>query len=166
MLPDSSIEPSNTPQSRDKACQRCQQNGLDCIVDYTTLGRPAQKRNRVDQAPSQQQSTEQSNANEQMEDFEETISRDVDDFLLSRPEGAGVDAAEQKPPNKHELFEAMLNPFHLMSALLSRDKDFASAIGSQPMVTTSVLTLVDESSTVLLDKQSVPLVGLAQPSVS
>ena len=154
VLPDTSIEPSNSPQPQDKACHRCQQNGLDCVVDYTTLGRPAQKRNRVDQVPSQQESTEQQ-PNEETEDFEETISRDVDDFLLSRPVNAGVDATQQKPPNKQELFEAMLNPFHVMSALLARDKTFASAIGSQPVVIASVLSLVDDSSTVLLDRQSV-----------
>ena len=36
VLPDTSILPSSEPQPISKACQRCSQNGLDCIVDYTT----------------------------------------------------------------------------------------------------------------------------------
>lgn len=36
VLPDITIVPSSEPQTPDKACQRCAQNGLDCVVDYTT----------------------------------------------------------------------------------------------------------------------------------
>lgn len=32
LLPDPTVQPSAQPQPADKACQRCQQNGLDCIV--------------------------------------------------------------------------------------------------------------------------------------
>lgn len=32
LLPDPTVEPSAQPQPPDKACQRCQQNGIDCIV--------------------------------------------------------------------------------------------------------------------------------------
>lgn len=154
-LPDTTIEPSSEPQPAERACQRCQQNGLDCIVDYTTLGRPAQKRNLLGEAnANQQQNTSSSEPNE---NFEESVSQDVDDFLLSHPEtqddGATVAKPQQQRPSKKEVSESMASAFHLLAALLSRDKQFASSIGSQPLVNQSVVELIDDGNTALLDSQ-------------
>lgn len=156
-LPDTDIQPSSQPQSQDKACQRCQQNGLDCIVDNTTLGRPAQKRNRVDQASNVQQISDQSNARQSRDNSEEVSQYDVEDFLLSHPQTDDNDATpvkrSQKQPTKSEMFQSLFSPIHLLSALLSRDKTFASSVGSQPLAPISILDIVDESVTVLLDAQ-------------
>ena len=158
-LPDTDIQPSSEPQPQDKSCQRCRQNGLDCIVDHTTLGRPAQKRNRVDQSSNLQQTIEQSESCLPEADFEDATSQDVEDYLLSRPEtnndGTPTAKAQEQPPTKSEKFEAVFSPFHLLSALLSRDKKFASSIGSQPLVTASITDIIDERITDLLDDQYV-----------
>lgn len=153
ILPDTSIHPSPEPQPAERACQRCQQNGLDCVVDFTTLGRPAQKRNRIDRDNSNQQ---QNNASsEPNDDFEDPLSHDVDGFLLSHPESKDDDAPvlKKQRPNKKEVSEAMASAYHLLAALLLRDKHFASSIGTQPLVTQSVLELVDEGTMALLDSQ-------------
>ena len=156
ILPDIDIVPSSAPQSEDKACQRCRQNGLDCIVDYTTLGRPAQKRNRVvDQVSNQSQVDEPSDILQTSnDDFEESITQNIDDFLLSHPERTN-DGAHVRPtkPSKSEMAEAMTSPTHLLTALLTRDKGFASAIGSQPQVTASIMEVIDDRATILLDEQ-------------
>ena len=156
VLPDTSIVPSVDPQPADKTCQRCQHNGLDCIVDYTTLGRPAQKRNRGVVANPDQQ--DDSSSNKPREDFEETITQDVDDFLLSRPEvdesgATTVVSMQRKRPSKKEVSEAMTSAFHLLAALLAKDKHFASSIGSQPLVHQSILELVNDENAALLDNQ-------------
>ena len=156
ILPHSNILPSNEPQSADKACQRCQQNGLDCVVDYTTLGRPAQKRNRMDYVVTEQQSIEPSDVLQPNRGFDDTTAEHVDDFLLSHPETHedGI-VNQQSRPSKSEIGEAMTSPCHLLAALLSRDKRFASSIGSQPQVSTSVLQVIDDRTAVLLDQRSV-----------
>lgn len=153
-LPDQNIQPSQQPQPQDKACHRCRQNGLDCIVDQTTLGRPAQKRNRVEQSLNVQQTVEQNNSEDG--DTEEE-SQNVEEFLLSHPEIDNDDVLATKipkpPPTKSEMFDAVFSPFHLLSSLLSRDKRFASTIGSQPLIRDTVIELVDHRFTDLLDGQ-------------
>lgn len=156
-LPDTDVQPSSQPQPPDKACQRCLQNGIACVVDYTTLGRPAQKRNRVDQASNVQQTVEQSGPQPHIADFEDVTSPDVEDYLLSRPEtnsdGTPAAKAKQQLPTKSEMFEAVFSPFHLLSALLSKDRNFASSIGSQPLVQQAITDIVDERVSHLLDAQ-------------
>ena len=154
-LPDIDIEPSSHPQPQDKSCQRCQQNGLDCIVDFTTLGRPAQKRARIDPVSNVEGTIEQSASEPQNTDFEETTFQDVEHYLLSRPEmnndGINVASTQQQSPTKSEMFEAVFSPFHLLSALLSKDKNFAYSIGSQPVVAISHLKKIDNEWAGLLD---------------
>ncbi len=51
------------------------------------------------------------------------------------------------------MIEASFSPFNLLPALLARDKQFASAIGSQPLVGGSVIEMIDETTMALLDQQ-------------
>ena len=106
-----------------------------------------------------QQTNEQSGSRQQNDEPEEILPPDVENFLLSHPETGDDDTAiaklQRQTPTKSEMFEAVFSPFHLLSALLSRDKTFASAIGSQPLVTASVLEVVNDDITVLLDAQYV-----------
>ena len=156
-LPDYSIQPSSQPQPRDKACQRCVQNVFPCVVDSTTLGRPAQKRNCIDQASNQQQFNQSSDTRPQNGDFEDTASRDVEGFLLSHPQenddDADFAAVHQLRPTKSEICEAVFSQYHLLGALLSRDKQFASSIGAQSHLVSSVLDKMDDQVLALLDSQ-------------
>jgi hypothetical protein len=44
ILPSPVTSPSTTPQTLNDACQRCRQNGFECSVGYTVLGRPGSSR--------------------------------------------------------------------------------------------------------------------------
>jgi hypothetical protein len=100
-----------------------------------------------------QQTIEQSDSRDG--DNDET-PQGVEDFLLSHPEINNDDILAtkiQQPPTKSEMFDAVFSPFHLLSSLLSRDKKFASTIGSQPLIMGSVIELVEDRFTELLDAQ-------------
>lgn len=85
-------------------------------------------------------------------EFEEDVSHDVGDFLLSQQE-ATADTVFGSKPTKSEMIEASFSPFNLLPALLARDSQFASAIGSQPLVGGSIIELLDEMTMALLDHQ-------------
>ena len=101
-----------------------------------------------------QQTVEQSDSRD---GDNEDMPQGVEDFLLSHPEVNNDDVLATKiprpPPTKSEMFDAVFSPFHLLSSLLSRDKKFASTIGSQPLIMGSVIELVDDHFTELLDAQ-------------
>jgi hypothetical protein len=119
-------------------------------------GRPAQKRNRAieSSANRKQQGVIDGTSVQQPVDFEDDISHDVEHFLFSKPE-ADVEEAlgTREPPTRSELIEASFSLFHFLPILLSRDAAFASSIGSQPLVRQSVLDLIDDETTALLDNQ-------------
>lgn len=149
------IEPSQQAQPPGLACTRCQQQGLDCIVDKTVLGRPAQKRRR----PQQPKVEDGSLTNEDPGDDEE-IDPDVQDFVLSdlRDEVHDIDvqvvAHARARPSKREVFESLMDSAHLFSAMMARDTNFGSLV-FQPAadVAVDVTRLVDNDLTVLLDEQ-------------
>lgn len=90
-------------------------------------------------------------------DVEEASSQGVEGFLLAQPEvvedAASDIKAKQQRPTQKEVSESMTSAYHLMSVLLSRDKHFASSIGSQPLVSQSVVELINDATTALLDSQ-------------
>jgi hypothetical protein len=149
------IEPSQHAQPPERACTRCQQQDLDCIVDKTVLGRPAQKRRR----PEQQKGEGDSLANEAPRN-EEDLDPNVRDFVLSelRDEVHDIDVRITAPartrPSKREVFESLMDSTHLFSALMARDKSFGSlAFQSTGDVTADVTRLVNKELTILLDEQ-------------
>lgn len=158
-LPNLSIEPSHSPQPPETSCTRCHQQGLDCIVDNTVLGRPSHKRRRPatgtasSTGQGDSQSTVPADANEEGED-------DVEAFVLSHVESAvdGIDVEASRPnkikPSRHEVFAALLDSTHLLSALLARDTSFGSqAIPRGIDVTVDPIALVNESLLCAMDEQ-------------
>lgn len=150
------IEASQTPQPPDRACMRCQQQGLDCVVDRTVLGRPSQKRRRPEHA--------------KIEDCgpgEESVSKnpeyddpDVQDFVLSdlRAEVNDIDSLLSLPsrakPSKREVFEALMDSTHLFSALMSRDARFGSRAFGLPVDASIDLTeILNEELTTSLNNR-------------
>lgn len=103
------------------------------------------------------QQTNEQNQSQDGEDDEPLHT--VQDFLLSHPEIDNDDVESTRLPQhattKSEVFDAIFSPFHLLSALLARDKTFASTIGSQPIVKGSVIELIDDRFTALIDTQYV-----------
>lgn len=151
------IDASPLPQPPDRACTRCEQRGLDCIVDKTILGRPAQKR----RCPGQPKDEDLALVDDSP-DAEPELDPDVQDFVLSdlRDEvhdiGSHIAAPGKTKPSKHEIFESLMDSTHLFAALMSRDSRFGSRIfGSGFDVDMSVdeTKLVSDGLAALLDEQ-------------
>jgi hypothetical protein len=150
------IEPSQHPQPPELGCTRCRQQGLDCVVDKTVLGRPAQKRRR----PGQLRVEDDSLASEGTGDDAE-LDPNVQLFVLSdlRDEVHEIDVQvtthAKARPSKREVFESLMDSTHLFSALMARDVSFGSlafqTIGDDAVV--DVTRLVDEGLTSILDEQ-------------
>lgn len=148
---DVEIEPSQHAQPPERACTRCRQQGLGCIVDKTVLGRPAQKRRR----PEQQKGEAEDLANETPGD-EGDLDPGVQDFVLSdlRDEVHEIDVqvmatAARARPSKREVFESLTDSTHLFSALMARVTSFGSlAFQSTGDVAVDVTKLVNKELTI------------------
>lgn len=133
---------------------RCQQQGLDCIVDKTILGRPSQKRHRSDQIKAEDDGVSNEDVAEEPE-----YDPDVEDFVLSdlRAEVNDIDSVISVPtrakPSKREIFEALMDSTYLFSALMARDANFASrAFGSVLDVSVDVTRLVSANLASSMDE--------------
>lgn len=120
ILPTSVTSPSTSPQPLNTACQRCKQNGFECVVEYTVLGRPGSSRigntNRS-MRPSQLPIDEVS----QVGDALGTRS-----FLLSQPDDVVMERASIRA---EEVCEALSSPLRFLSVLLSRHPTFGRETG-------------------------------------
>jgi hypothetical protein len=155
---DVSIEASSSPQPQDRACTRCQQQSLDCIVDKTVLGRPAHKRLR----PGQSKNGESALEVDDETGVEPELDHDVQDFVLSdlRDEvdeiGSHVAEPRRTKPSKREIFESLMDPVHLFAALMSRDSKFgrlAFGSGVDVDMLVDLPKLVSDGMAALLDEQ-------------
>lgn len=115
-LPLSVTAPSTTSQPTDQACRRCRENGFDCIVDQTVLGRPGSS-TRV----SEGSRTTVGPSDNLDGDDTQARSADTRHFLLSQPEfGEGVGKKIQAA----EVCEALSSPLRFLSVLLSHQPSF------------------------------------------
>jgi len=161
VLPSLSIEASPTPQPSGTSCARCQQQGLECIVDKTVLGRPSQKRPRSTTGTASNLGYGESEPTFAAEDDEEADG-DVQAFVLSHVQSAvdDIDAVESSPqkkkPSRHEIFAALVDSTHLLSALLAQDSSFGSqAVPKDDTTPVDPMGLVDEDLLCAMDKQYV-----------
>lgn len=155
-LPDN-VAASDHAQPADKACERCKQFGLDCVVSSSTLGRPALKRQRRDEDSTTQNESALNSIMLREARPPEADTADVEGFLLSRQlEGSSSTSGPDHPqtimPSRQEIFESLTSPIHLLSLLLSRDKRFGKTSTTAP-VHLSVLDFVSDRLAVLLDTQ-------------
>lgn len=128
-------------------------------VDHTTLGRPAQKRKGFAQSAPDTQTTSAGHGHEPSNDdstfVEETAEKDFKDFLMANPNGEPAHLGEIRnmKSSKMELSTSLLSPFHLMGALLERDKHFASNILPDDPSAACISDIVDDSIAIALDPQ-------------
>jgi hypothetical protein len=115
ILPTSVTSPSTTPQPLNQACQRCRQNGFECLVEYTVLGRPGSSRiagssrnDRLSQVPIGA-------------DGDGGAELGTGEFLLSWPYDLGMRANRIRA---EEVCEALSSPLRFLSVLLSRHPTF------------------------------------------
>lgn len=155
---DVQIEPSQYPQPPESACTRCQQQDLDCIVDKTVLGRPAQKRQRPEQPKAEDNRLAEEDGAGDNDDGD--LDPNVQDFVLSdlRDEVHEIDvqatAQARSRPSKREVFESLMDSSHLFSAMMARDASFGSlAFQTTEIAAVDVTRLVSKDLTILLDEQ-------------
>lgn len=141
ILPDDgSIIPSNVPQLAKNSCQRCSQQGLECIVRKTTLGRPNQKQQRLPTPQSSGSNRQQSRS---------PSPHQEDLVLLALDDQADIDGkrarSEHEQPSGVQMFGAIIRSFNLTSGLLARDERFGSSIaglkGMSPKPLDQLITL-------------------------
>lgn len=115
-LPLSVTSPSTISQPTDQACRRCRENGFDCIVNQTVLGRPGSSSRY-----SGGSGIRLGLGDNVDEDDTQARSADTQQFLLSQPEdeeGVG------KKIGAAEVCEAMSSPLRFLSVLLSLQPSF------------------------------------------
>lgn len=127
-------------------------------VDHTTLGRPAQKRKGVANAVSDPSNSgvgpEARPSTDDPTFVDETAEKDLEDFLMSHPDGerAYISEIKHMRPTKMEMSTSLLSPFHLLTALLERDKHFASSMQPENPCAQSIVDLIDDSVAAALDQ--------------
>jgi hypothetical protein len=160
-LPDSSIQPSPQPQPDETKCERCRLNNLDCVVDSTTLGRPAQKRKEsTATATATEGYAEEFIIGARHAEATTTAGDQLEDFLLLHPENVNGTATAVKilthvrdtKLSKSELSETLITPYQLFTAMLSKDKHFASALRPPPQSHTSVVDFTNDMMLQICDQ--------------
>lgn len=155
-LPDGeeNLEPSGMPQSVERSCRRCQNLGLDCIVDRTSLGRPAAKRARRkgSQPPASSAAIRSRTRDEQ--DIATGRTLRIDGYIFSdvAEDADGVKSLAQ--PSKEDLFRSMIDPASLFSSILANDRNFgASIIHTTSRCNEPLSDVIDDDTAASLDKR-------------
>lgn len=114
------LGPLGVPQPQEKACERCRNLDLECIVERTFLGRPAAKRLRGMAA--------QENDTVINGPITSTLSsEDIQEHLFSDAAEIGPDRQKElrtklaPRPTKEERFKSMIEPHFFLSSILSKD---------------------------------------------
>lgn len=161
LLPDD-VQPADHPLSQIKACRRCHNLGLECYVQRTILGRPSAKRRRFDEdaTPTYEQVAIAPSSTEDVPNEDLRGELHAGQYLLfSEVTATGAPpvtrVSHRAPPDPLDVFEALLSPARLMSALLSHDRRFGTArlaasmtepVWLPELVSNGMATLLDEKS--------------------
>ncbi|KAL2382505.1 hypothetical protein RJZ90_003217 [Blastomyces dermatitidis] len=168
----SEITPSAIPQAAGKSCERCCNLNLECIVERTSLGRPAAKRiPRTDSHSSRYGSalhteaevesdgavrvtgTTSTSSNLEVKGY--LYSEDIADDILIMQNDCGFSPSELHVTmsSKQEIFQSMIEPDCFLSSVLANDKIFGSAIphSTSPRDARRLLDLISHDMASSLD---------------
>ncbi|KLJ10860.1 hypothetical protein EMPG_13777 [Blastomyces silverae] len=166
------IQPSGLPQAAGKSCERCCNLNLECIVEPTSLGRPAAKRIlRTDSHSSRHGShteagvgpagtvhvpvtgTTSTPSNLEIKGY--LYSEDIADHSLIMQNDCGLSPSELHVTisSKQEIFQSMIEPDCFLSSILANDKIFGSAIphSTSPRDVRPLLDLISHDMASSLD---------------
>lgn len=160
VLPNLAIEPSDSPQPKETSCIRCQQQGLECVVDKTILGRPSHKRRRSQSGTTSLTEPDDSGDGHAHDVEHNEEDDDLQAFVLSHVQSAVDDIdrpmfpPKMAKPSRHEVFAALVDSTHLLSALLARDALFAVKTGLRmPDAPMEPVQLLSDELIFSMDKQ-------------
>jgi len=118
-LPGQVSAPSQSPQPHHLACQRCKQNGFECVVESTVLGRPGASRPERQSDPGRPSNS--ASGDSEPSDF------GTRGFLISQSYDGVVGGNRIKA---EEVCEAMSSPLRFLSVLLSRHPNFGKDLSN------------------------------------
>lgn len=157
------LGPLGFPQPQETACERCRHLKLECVVERTSLGRPAARRLRgVAAGDDGALISAESDAPSGV--VASTLSSiDIKDHLFSDVAHGGamghVDLQTKltERPTKPELFQSMIEPHYFLSSILAKEQAFGSNVARIPFSwSTSLTELINDDIAMLFDKRSVP----------
>lgn len=132
VLPDvHDLGPLNTPQPTEKACERCRNLHLECVVDYTLLGRP--RVNRTHRAKKSEDGSPHTHSDPVPDENLPTLSSlEIKDYLFADDEdnilSEQCESESSRALRKEEIFESMIQPTSFFISVLSKDRAFGADI--------------------------------------
>ncbi|KAL3477155.1 hypothetical protein BJX99DRAFT_257628, partial [Aspergillus californicus] len=135
-LNEQDLVPGTLLRSPEKSCERCRSLGLDCIIERTTLGRPALKREKPpSQAPCN------------------TVpSVEVKDYLVSESSNDVGTTPEAHSLDEEKVFRSTVEFQYFFASVLAKDRAFGAEIPrSLEPWTTPLVDLVDDEMAIALD---------------
>ncbi|KAF2168794.1 hypothetical protein M409DRAFT_20810 [Zasmidium cellare ATCC 36951] len=135
---DVDISPLRQAQPAATSCQRCITKGLDCVVDFTILGRPSSPREwkmtRNRSSSKALSRVSPSGPSQTIVDIPDDGAQSVvDDYLMVQPQKTAdsdqpTSTPQRRTPQAADKVQAMSSPSYLLSTLLRRDHQFASLL--------------------------------------
>ncbi|OJD15762.1 hypothetical protein AJ78_04019 [Emergomyces pasteurianus Ep9510] len=138
------IVPSGVPQAAGKSCERCRNFNLECIVERTSLGRPAAKRIRREDSHARNGPrllTEPNVGADEIVPISATrpsnleirgflYSEEITDKSLILQKGCRFNQPELLVTihDNQEVFQSMIEPDCFLSSILANDQAFGAAI--------------------------------------
>lgn len=156
------------PQSPRTSCERCSSLGLACIVEATTIGRPALKRTQEITFPDARVSptnvvprSDGEFSSIQKLDISSAQTLNIQDYLWAESVDENLtfqqtfDIHAANIPSRHieTKLQSVLDPSKILSSTLTNDRTFGSIV-TQPQLLcgVSLLDIITEDITYLLDE--------------
>lgn len=125
------LAPLGTPQPVETSCTRCRNFNLECIVERTSLGRPAAKRGPRKERPSHSPSvppspltqTESRRASSELDTLIKLHLLGGVPFGNSNS-GTEYDSQHLSQPEKKAIFRSMIDPLFFFSSILASNQSF------------------------------------------
>lgn len=154
-----SLGPLGIPQPLETSCERCRHLDLPCIIERSTLGRPAAKRSQ--RKPPHNQASAPLEKPEEKEDEVATalLDLEINDHLFSEvpredtiPSQANGNPKPSQRPGKRAVFRSMTEANAFMSSVLGKDTAFGCEIAHATLRWNTPLSdLISDDMAILLD---------------
>lgn len=151
------LGPLGSPQTLEKSCERCRSLNLECIVERTTLGRPAAKRHRNERSRGRRTSPSQSSPDSRENEISASFAPlEIKDHLPSESIDDLEITGNSQIPGEQRLFQSTIEFQYFFASVLARDQIFGSAIPkSISGWSTPLPELVSHDMAMAFDKQYV-----------
>ncbi|PWY94513.1 hypothetical protein BO94DRAFT_553452 [Aspergillus sclerotioniger CBS 115572] len=130
VLPSAALGPLDYPTTQRNDCERCRNLDLECIIEHTSLGRPAKRANRanISSKPPRSDPSDSPRSGQDVPKLSDSIrqylfSGAMDDNLMLQRSRDVTD-----PSDDDLLYHAMANTSTFIAGVLAKDASFGSGI--------------------------------------